>query len=343
MISSIFTVCATILGSCIAIIVAICVIARKRARRKRTAFEKEQSFSASKVLEKKPITRQTENVLCSRSDQPRITTNGKTAFIEWSDKDISGSYKTSKSGEFYIICDTMIYPNNDSGDDIFYAVVFSEAGIAHCKKLSHDYADDFDVFDDGAYAILMEDYFALYGADDNQVLKKKFSAIRKVWRTDDMLSFFVQMPSGKCKLFIFKTDRRDLLEKQIPDIESECTVDGKTTVQTLSASSIEPYFDESKFIFIYDDEKTAVAFDICGQRITVDPEEIDQIVSERHERNYQSEASKAKRQIEYWTERKEKSEIAKNYDDVGYCNEKLQHYLPKLERLLTQRDFGVRQ
>lgn len=255
--------------------------------------------------------------------QTTLEIKGETASFYFGSKDISGKYKKSKNGKYYIICDTL-YGNST---DVECAVVFTPHEVIYKKNLPGDSAaEQFAVMDDGSAAIITDDgCFILVGPDGKQIAKKKAPNVDQCWETDDILACFGSNDNDESELFIFYKASHDIAKKIIPDI-----VFNDDEQEDQAADSAEPLFTGRKFVFVYENEKDAVAFDMGGNSVEPSPDEIEQANIARRVRNLKQSIDRAKSQKAYWSKR---LISAKTEEEVKHATAEVAHYSEKLKEL----------
>lgn len=262
----------------------------------------------------------------------KISFEGKNAYIDWGQKDISGEYKQSKNGKFFAVCNTL-YGKTTSTESV---VVFTESDVLYIKKLSEDQdVGHYLVLDDGSCALFTDDYFILVGADGKQVMKKKIPYSYSVWENNSMTACFGSAANDEDgELFIFRYDSREIIRKKVDTIIiKSLDEDGEVEEDYLYGYNMEVKFTGEKFVFVYHDEKHAVSFDTLGNKVEVNDFEVAQIISQKHEREHKQNVDRARQQFEYWIKRRLKAENSGDISDATRSKHKAEDYAKKLELL----------
>lgn len=262
----------------------------------------------------------------------KISFKGKNAFIDWAKKDISGEYKQSKQRKYFIICDTL-YGQTTSTE---CAVVFTKTDVLYIKKLPEDQEiGHYSVFDDGSCIIFTENQFIIIGPDGKQIMKKKAPNGNMFWENDNMIACFGSADNGEDgELFIFRTDSREIIKQIVKTIVIKTpSEDEDENEDYLYGCDVESQFTGEKFIFVYDNEKNAIAFDAFGNKAEISDFEVAQIVYQKHEREHRQKVDRAKQQFEYWIKRNLKAEKAGDILDSARSKSEVKYYANKLEML----------
>lgn len=214
----------------------------------------------------------------------------KKAFIEIGKSDISGEFKQSKNGQYYMICDTLF---SASGNDREYAIVFTKKDIVYKKPLSDDSdVSDFYVFDDGS-SLLMVDDEALIRLDaaGKQITKRKIRADDSHGLLSGRFYTIGSDDEGLAVLSIYDLDSGIFIARTIPDIE----YDDDEKEDQLS-SDVEWELIGDRFVFVYENGVDSIAYDLDGNQVTPSQEDINRIHHTRLQKENKRKADHAKAQ-----------------------------------------------
>lgn len=221
------------------------------------------------------------------------------ATIEFGKSDICGEYKKSPNGQIYMLCD-ILDTSNDSKEAAF---VFTANEVLYKKIIPEDASVDyFEVFDDGRSLIVTDEIVLMLTADGKQVKRKKFSSIQQHGFYGSTLWIIGDNDEGDTILALFDVNTAEMKQQIIPEIEY---LDEEN--EEYSSFVEESLFIGDKFLFIYDNEVDAVAYNLSGEKIEVDQSEVEQANLARHERQRVESIKRAENSYKYWSERLEKN------------------------------------
>lgn len=251
--------------------------------------------------------------------------NGQ-ATIDFGQSDIGGEYKQSPSREYYMICDTLNTPSTS----MEYLFVFTPKDVLYKKAIPGDtQAEWFTVFDDGGSIVITEECILILGNDGKQITKKKlpgFGSCDLIGRT---LYVIGETDEGKKFLLLFDIDSKTSVLQIIPDLEY-----GDEERETQCSSDTETLFTGEKFVFVYENETDAIAFDLHGNKDTPTDIEIKTANMNRRERVRNYNIERARTSHEYWSKRLAQDKKArKDAAEIERATKEVQKYKERLMEL----------
>lgn len=255
--------------------------------------------------------------------------NGQ-ATIDFGQSDIGGKYKQSPNGEYYMICDTLNTPSTS----MEYLFVFTPKDVLYKKAIPGDaQAEWFTVFDDGGSMVVTEEYILVLGNDGKQITKKNlpgFSFCDIIGRT---LYVIGENDDGIKFLLLFDIDSKTSIQQIIPDIEYDDDSEDEKR-ETQYSSDTEMLFTGKKFIFVYENETDAIAFDLHGNKDTPSDIEIKTANMNRRERVRKYSIERAKTSYEYWSNRLAQDKKGrKDAAEIERATKEVQKYKERLMEL----------
>ena len=228
------------------------------------------------------------------------------AIIEFGKSDIWGKYKQSPNGEYYIICDTLYTPSTSAE----YIFVFTSKDVLYKKAIPGDINPEwFKVFDDGGSIIVTEEVILSIGPDGKQTVKKKIPGFEACDLVGNTL-YVVGENNDGCKfLLLFDIDSKTTIQQVIPNIEYEENTEDEECEEkeTQYSSNTEMLFTGAKFVFVYENETDAIAFDLNGNKVAPTATEVETANVNRREKIRKYNIDRAKTSYEYWSKRLEQS------------------------------------
>lgn len=222
--------------------------------------------------------------------------------IDFGQSDIGGKYKQSPNGEYYIICDTLYTPSTSAE----YIFVFTTKNVLYKKAIPGDINPEwFEVFDDGGCIIVTEEIILSIGPDGKQAAKKKIPGFETCDLAGNTL-YVVGENNDGCKfLLLFDINNKTTIQQVIPNIEYEGNPEDEEDEEkeTQYSSDAEMLFTGIKFVFVYENETDAVAFDLLGNKVTPTAAEIETANINRREKIRRYKIENAKNSYEYWLKR----------------------------------------
>lgn len=236
-----------------------------------------------------------------------IQISGNSASIDFSNKDISGTFITSQNKQYHMLADTLYSEKSDNAPEC--VVVFTDTDVLYRKTLSGDTCvSDLSlckVFNNGSCAFLTDDSnFIVLDSDGKQIAKRKTP--EGIERIEYIGSYawgvgFDDDDSTLLWLFNFttkKSEKKKLPCFSIPDAECE--------VRELSPSDADIIRLGNHFIIGYDDGKTCTAYDFTFHPVKPSDAEYEAVFSVQRQRLAAEQAEKEKKRIAHEAYLKEK-------------------------------------
>lgn len=239
------------------------------------------------------------------------------ATIEFGQSDISGKYRQSSNGEYYILCDTLYSPSNCRD----YLFVFTKQDVVYKKAIpGEERVNWFMVSDEGESFIVTDAYILILSLDGKQVMKKTLPLFTVCYFVGNTLYVVGENDSGITFLLLLDVVSKSVSKKVVPNIDSE----------KQSSSYAELLFTGEKFVFVYENEVDAIAFDLHGNKVLPSIDEVETANANRRERIKNSKIERAKSQYEYWTKRLEREKQNNNPKEIERSELEIKKYKERL-------------
>ena len=252
-----------------------------------------------------------------------IEIKGTSAFLEIGKSDISGDFKQSPNGQFFMICDTLYSPSGNNDKEC--AVVFTADYVCYKKAIPNDVCVDiFYVFDDGSSLIVTEDEDLIrLDGTGKQITKRKICSIESHGFLDQILYIIGDNEEGDTVLSLYDFQNNKFISRTIPNIEYD--EDDEDNEDQYSCD-VELEIVNNNFVFVYENKTEVIAFDLQGNKIVVPESDRNTAIKNIIKREEMQKTERAISQYEYWTKRLLQKHQEGNTEEIDRAESEVKKY-----------------